>query len=201
MRQFPTAPLAAAVLLAAAASPAGPILKSRDGRIALRYPAGTKPLLDFGGRALLSGGWRAMWNGQPAGPGVGLVSFAELARPGEGPGQVTEMVRFGGSRDPAVVASCLSAGFDPALARKLPDRVINGRHWTAWRGSDAGMSQSVTILSLRTRANGACYAMDRISYAEKVTDAPSAGTVEQKAAAAAMDAIVASLRIAPIPIL
>ena len=140
-----------------------------------------------------------MWNGKPAGPGVGLVSFTQRARPGDGQGQAVEMVRFGGSRARQVVATCLSAGFDPALAHKLPDRMINGRRWTAWAGSDAGMSQSVAVTSLRTRANGACYALDRISYAVKAAEAPPAGTPDQKAAAATMDAIVATLRIVATP--
>jgi len=199
MRLFSILLLAAAAPLAAAVLPEGTTLMSRDGRITLRYPAAVQPALDFGGRALLSGGWRVMWDGKPAGPGVGLVSFTQRARPSDGRGQASEMVRFGGSRDRHVIASCLSAGFDPALAHKLPDRTINGRSWTAWRGSDAGMNQGVEIVSLRTRANGACYALDRISYVVRAAEAPPAGTPNQKTAAATMDAIVATLRIAATP--
>ena len=71
----------------------------------LRYPAGLTPSQDFGGRAMMSGGWRLMWDGKPPGRGQGIARFSIVARPTDSVGQVTEMVQVGESRAPEVVAS------------------------------------------------------------------------------------------------
>lgn len=178
-----------------AATPASRIFVSPDRSVRLRYPAGLTPSRDFGGRPIMSGGWRLMWDGSPPGRGQGVARFQVTARPGDGVGQVTEMMQVGRSRAPEVVATCGTAGQRGPNARRLPNRMLNGHRWTVWRNGDAGMSQQVSATDWRTVVNGACYAIDRVTYTVKAAD-PLPGTAPaQKAAAARMDAVLNSIRV------
>lgn len=180
-------------LIGAAATPITCGYASRDGLVRLSYPIGMTPGHDFAGRSLMSGGWRSTWDGTPPGPGAGGVSFALSAHPGDGVGQVTEMLRIGVSRDHDVVAHCGTAGLQGPNTRRLANRMLGGHRWTRWRNGDAGMSQQVSATDWRTVVDGTCYAIDRVSYAVKAAAGPPAGTPTQHAAAARLDAILASV--------
>lgn len=190
--------LTAAVLLAANTAVALPTrnFASTDGTVRLAYAATLKPGHDFSGRSLMTTGWRLMWNGGDPGPGQGIVRFEQLARPKPGtPGSVTEMIQLGMSRAAPAVARCTSYGLGGG--KRLPDRLIGGRRWAAYDHSDAGMSQSIHAIDLRAVANGACYAVSRITYGVSAVDTPPPSVPTQARAAAAMDAILASVRITP----
>jgi hypothetical protein len=106
------------------------------------------------------------------------------------------MLRIGASDDPASAADCATAGLSANFGSRLPDRTIGGRTWSAWHQSDAGMSQRVDVLALRTRAGKSCYAVDRIGYAVSARD-PAPGLPAQADVAADLDAILASLTLRP----
>lgn len=144
------------------------------------------------GRSLMTGGWRLMWDGAAAGPGDGVVRLTIDARPARGPGVVSEMLQVGYGGGTRAVATCFSQGLGDGT--RLPDRVIGGRRWAAWRHGDAGMSQQIDAIDLRTVYAGRCYAAARISYAVRAADAPR-GLPAQTYAAAALDRALASLRL------
>lgn len=162
------------------------------GLVRLTYPAGLKPGHAFGGRALVSAGWRLMWDGTPAGPGTGVVSFSQDARPSDGQGYVTEAIQIGMSRDAGVVANCGTAGVQSGDTQRLPNRMIGGHRWTVWTNGDAGMSQQIAATDLRTVVDGVCYAIDRFSYAVKAAPPLPRTAPAQADAAARIDAILAS---------
>lgn len=164
-----------------------------DGLVTLDYTDPLTPGHDFGGRALQAAGWRLMWNGK-AGPGDGVVSFSEDARPAAGNGYVTEFIQIGMSRDPGVVSSCGTAGMSGGIAKRLPNRMIGGHRWTVWRGGDAGMSQEIDATDYRTVVNGICYAIDRASYYVRAAD-PKPGLPTQRAAATRIDAVLHSVHV------
>ncbi len=185
------------IALAAAAS-AAPVQRSyvgAGGLVELRYPAGLAPGHAFGGRSLMAAGWHLSWNGAAVGPGTGVVRFSQDARPAGGPGVVTELVQIGLSRDAGVVAHCGTTGALGDGGKRLPDRMLGGHRWTAYRNGDAGMSQGIVATDLRTVVDGVCYAIDRVTYSVKAAD-PLPGTATKQAAAAArMDAILATVRV------
>lgn len=188
------APLLPASLLLAA-TPPGRTFISADRTVRLTHPADLAPSGDFGGRSMMPGGWRVMWDGTQPGPGQGIVRFQLLARPGDGVGQVTEMVQVGMSRAPAVVASCGTAGLKGAITRRLPNRMLGGHRWTLWRGGDAGMSQQSDGTDWRTVVDGTCYTIDRVSYRVRAAPSLPRTAPSLKAAAARIDAILVSIRI------
>ena len=165
------------------------------GRVRLSHPAALNPTRTFSGRALMTGGWRLMWDGTPVGRGVGVARFWQVAKPTNGPGQVIEMVQIGYSRDPAVVARCGTDGAKSGSGRRLPDRMLGGHRWTAYTNGDGGMSQSVAAIDLRTVVEGACYAVDRVTYAIKAASPPPRTAPMQAVAAARMDAILATIHV------
>lgn len=165
------------------------------GLVRLTYPAGLTPAHDFGGKSLMSAGWRLIWDGTPVGPGQGVVSFAQYARPADGQGYITELIRIGMSRDAGVVATCGTAGIKGGSTQRLPNRMIGGHRWTVWTNGDAGMSQQIAATDLRTVVDGVCYAIDRVSYSVKAADPLPNSAPTQAAAAARMDAILASVRV------
>ncbi len=165
------------------------------GRVRLSHPANLNPTRTFSGRALMTGGWRLMWDGTPVGRGVGVARFWQVAKPRDGAGQVIEMVQIGFSRDAAVVARCGTDGAKGGSGRRLPDRMLGGHRWTVYVNGDAGMSQSVAATDLRTVVEGTCYAVDRVTYAVKAGSAPSRTAPTQAVAAANMDAILATIHV------
>ena len=165
------------------------------GRVRLSHPANLNPTRTFSGRALMTAGWRTMWDGKPVGRGIGVARFWQIAKPRDGVGQVVEMVQIGFSRDAGVIARCGTDGAKGANGRRLPDRMLGGHRWTAYSNGDAGMSQSVAATSLRTVVEGTCYAVDRVTYSIKAASAPSRTAPTQAAAAAAMDGILATVHV------
>ncbi len=165
------------------------------GRVRLSHPASLSPTRTFSGRALMTGGWRLMWDGKPTGRGVGVARFWQIAKPRDGVGQVMEMVQIGFSRDAGVVARCGTAGAKGANGRRLPDRMLGGHRWTAYSNGDAGMSQSIAATDLRTVVEGACYAVSRVTYRVKAASAPARTAPTQAVAAANMDAILATIHV------
>jgi hypothetical protein len=165
------------------------------GMVRLSYPAALTPTRNFAGRALMNAGWRQIWDGSPVGRGVGIVRFWQVAKPVDGQGQVTEMVQVGFSRSAAVVATCGTEGLKSASGRRLPDRMLGGHRWTVYSNGDAGMSQQVSATNLRTVVNGACYAIDRVTYAVKAAPPLARIAPTQAIAAARMDAILATIKV------
>ena len=187
-----------ALLAVTAAANAAPLQKAyvgAGGLVRLTYPAGLTPSRDFHGMSLMSAGWRLSWDGVPVGPGTGIVRFAEQARPTSGPGIVNEMVQIGLSRDPGVVAHCGTTGALGDDGKRLPNRMLGGHRWTAYTNGDAGMSQGIVATDLRTVVDGVCYAIDRVSYSVTAADPLPRSAPAQVAAAARMEAILASVRV------
>ena len=193
-------PVRFAFPLIALAAATGAALPSRHyvgagGLVRLTYPATLTPSRDFHGMALMSAGWRLSWDGAPVGAGTGIVRFSEQARPTSGPGIVDEMVQIGMSRDARVVARCGTTGALGDSGKRQPDRMLGGHRWTAYTNGDAGMSQQITATDLRTVVGGVCYAIDRVSYLVEAVDPLAKGAPAQVAAAARMEAILASVRV------
>ena len=149
---------------------------------------------NFSGRALMQSGWRIVWRGD-VGPGTGIVSFEQEARPEGEPGSVFEILRIGMSKDPKTVKDCTTFGLDSGSRHKLPDRTINGIDWTVYGNGDAGMSQEIQAIDLRTVYKGSCYAVDRITYSVKAAETPPASIISQTRAAAQIDDIVETIRL------
>jgi hypothetical protein len=165
------------------------------GAVRLSHPAALNPTRTFSGRSLMTGGWRLMWDGTAPGRGVGVARFWQTAKPKDGAGQVIEMVQIGYSRAAAVVAKCGTEGLRGDSGRRLPDRMLGGHRWTVYSNGDAGMSQGVTATDLRTVVGGACYAVDRITYAVKAAAPPSRTAPTQAVAAERMDAILETIHV------
>lgn len=182
-------------LLAIAAAPAPRTFVGAGGLVHLTYPATLRPTTDFSGKSLMTAGWRLSWDGAPVGPGTGIVRFAQDARPARGEGMVTELVQLGMSRDPGVVAHCGTTGALGPSGERLPNRMLGGHRWTAYRNGDAGMSQQITATDMRTVVDGACYAIDRVTYAVTAAEPLPRSAPGQAATAARMDAILASIRV------
>ncbi|WP_156348407.1 hypothetical protein [Sphingomonas sp. Leaf34] len=163
--------------------------------VRLSHPSSVIPTRNFAGRALLNSGWRQMWDGSAVGRGVGIVRFWQVAKPTGGQGQVTEMLQVGFSRSAGVVATCGTEGLVAGHARRLPNRMLGGHRWTVYTNGDAGMSQQVSATNFRSVINGACYAIDRITYAVKAGAPPPRNAPTQAAAAAQMDAILATIKV------
>jgi len=175
------------ILLALAAFTAAPH------HLTIDRPVGATVSRTLTGRSLMASGWRLMWDGKNAGPGDDVVRFTIRTRPADGVGVVDEMVQVGVGRTGSE-RDCLTRGLRGGGGRALPDRIIGGRRWTAWSNSDAGMSQQVQAIDLRTVHRGRCYAVARIAYAVKAMAAPR-GLPPQSRGAAAMDRALASLRL------
>ena len=184
-----------AIAAAATATPLQRGYVGAGGLVRLTYPAGLTPSRDFHGLSLMSEGWRLSWDGAPVGTGTGIVRFSEQARPSSGPGTVDEMVQIGLSRDPGVVARCGTTGALGDSGKRLPDRMLGGHRWTAYRNGDAGMSQQIAAIDLRTVVDGVCYAIDRATYRVAAADALPKSAPTQVAAAGRIDAILASVRV------
>jgi len=156
-------------------------------------PAGAAVSRTLTGRSLMASGWRLMWDGATPGRGDDVVRFTMRTRPADGPGVVDEMVQIGvGGAGSA--RDCLVRGLRGGGGRALPDRTIAGRRWTAWTNGDAGMSQQVRAIDLRTVHRGRCYAVARISYVVTAMATPR-GLPPQARGAAAMDRALASIRL------
>ena len=165
------------------------------GMVRLSHPSSLMPTRNFAGRALLNSGWRQMWDGTPVGRGVGIVRFWQVAKPTAGQGQVTEMIQVGFSRSAGVVAKCGPEGLVSGHARRLPNRMLGGHRWTVYTNGDAGMSQQVNATNFRSVINGACYAIDRITYAVKAAAPAGRNAPPQAVAAARMDEILATIKV------
>jgi len=165
------------------------------GNVRLSHASSLTPTRNFAGRPLMNRGWRQMWDGAPIGRGVGIVRFWELAKPTDGQGQVTELLQVGFSRSAAVVATCGTAGMVSGNVRRLPNRMLGGHRWTVYASGDAGMSQQVSATNLRSVINGACYAIDRVTYAVKAAPPAGRNAPTQAVAAARMDAILATIKV------
>lgn len=141
--------------------------RSEDGKIAFKYPATLTPTQDFSATYFTPEGWRAMFDGAPVGPGAGQVRFsAESYRAGDDqPFIVTTILQIGTSRDPAVVADCLTRGLNGGNGSQAEDRTMGGVRFTVFKNSDAGMSHQLSSTDLRAVRGGTCIAIDRIEYA------------------------------------
>ena len=184
-----------AILPFANASAAVQKFVGAGGKVRLSYPTTLTPTRNFAGRPLLNSGWRQSWDATPVGRGVGVVRFWQIAKPRDGEGQVTEMLQVGFSRSAAVVAHCGTDGMRSGSGRRLPDRMLGGHRWTVYTNGDAGMSQQVAAINLRTVVDGACYTIDRITYSAKAAPPPARNAPTQATAAARMETILATIKV------
>lgn len=166
---------------------------SKDGNVKLQRPAHIAPSSDFSGRTLLQRGWRVIWDGSAVGEGQGIVRLTLPARAADG-SAVSETLQIGASRDPDVVASCLTYGLVSGSGMRLPTTTIGNHDWTTYSSSDAGMSQSVKAVNYRLVHDGQCYAMDRISYAVRAAKAGEDAPAETDAVKT-MDDVLSSVEI------
>jgi len=172
---------------------------SPDGHVRIDRPGVVAPrTIGVVGDYFFGRGWRVYWQGPDpnARDGRVVVSFAVAARPSTPHMSAREMVQIGVSRDRRVVATCLRAGMLHGADSALPDQTINGVRYAAASNSDQSMSQGVTTLDLRTVVGGACYAVDRVTETAN-SDIPAGVTLPQAQAAAAFDAMIATLHITP----
>lgn len=140
--------------------------RSEDGTLALSYPATLTPTQNFSATYFTPEGWRATFDGAPVGPGVDQVRFsAESYRDGDQPFIVTTVLQIGTSRDPAVVADCLTRGLGGSNGSQAEDRTIGGVRFTVFKNSDAGMSHQLSSTDLRAVRGGTCIAIDRVQIA------------------------------------
>ncbi|WP_293776448.1 hypothetical protein [uncultured Oxalicibacterium sp.] len=172
------------------------VFLSKDGDVRLQQPPGAQRSMEFQGRALMQSGWRMIWDGKAVGEGQGIVRLTLPARAADG-SALSEVLQLGASRDPDVVASCLSHGLQSGNGMRLSPVTINNHVWTSYSGSDAGMSQSIKANNYRLVFEQTCYAMDRISYAVRAAKAAEDALTEAEAARL-MDAALASVEILPV---
>ena len=169
---------------------------SSDGRIHLLRPAAALPTTsDAAFNTLEAPGWRLDWSAQGATPGRLIIRLALKVRPAPPERTATEVFQVGVSRDPATVRSCLTYGLDSGSGRRQPDRLINGIRYAVWSNGDAGMSQQINAIDLRTVVSGACYAVERFSTSETASAGDQSMTLSESRGALQLDATLASLRI------
>lgn len=166
---------------------------SKNGDVRLQRPVAVQPSTDFSGRALLQRGWRVVWDGREVGEGQGIVRLTLPARAADG-SAVSEVLQIGSSRDAEVVASCLTYGLASGSGMHLPATTIKNRDWATYTSGDAGMSQSIKAVNYRLVHEGACYAMERISYAVRAAKADEDSKTDAEAAKI-MDDVLASVEI------
>jgi len=169
------------------------IFVSKDGDIRLQRPVQVEPSSDFSGRTLLQRGWRVVWDRSEVGDGQGIVRLTLPARAADG-SAVSEILQIGTSRDPGVVATCLTYGLASGSGMHLPLTTINNREWTTYASGDAGMSQSIKAVNYRLIHDGRCYAMERMSYAVRAAKADD-GTRDDAEAIKIMDKVLSSVEI------
>jgi len=171
--------------------------RSADGRVSLLRPAAAKlSTQDVPVGSLMTSGWRLIWDGTAPTPGTLEVrlALAVIAPPPQT--RKTEYLQIGMSRDPVSVRTCLSGGLQGGSARRLPDRIIHGQRYTVWTHTDSGMSQTIDARDLRTVHDGACYALERFSYADSASDPDASVSLSERRGAAALDAALASVTLA-----
>jgi hypothetical protein len=197
--------VASAVAAGALASSAGPALAftapqqpfaSLDGRVHILRPAAAEISTSAGAvGTLTTDGWRLIWDGGPVTPGRMEVRLALRTEPTAPATRSVAYLQVGMSRSREAVRTCLTYGLDGGSADRLPDHIINGRHYTVWTNGDAGMNQNVVATDLRTVADGACYAVERMTYSDAASDPSPHVSLSAKAADAMLDAALASLQV------
>ncbi len=198
--------LAGAPRLADAARPAAPTRpaaslqpwRNADRTLALlrpllATPQTTAPALG----ALMTPGWRLVWDGIPsAGAGEVVIRLQLPAAPVPPETSATEILQIGTSRDPDIVPRCLRDGLSTRNVQRLPDRTLAGTRFLAWHNSDAGANQTIAATDLRAIVGGTCYAVERFRYATAAAPPPAPGP-RFAPAASLLDASLASLRVGP----
>ena len=200
---------AAAALVATAAAPArfaSPLQPWRNAdrtvallRPVLARPQTTAPALG----ALMTPGWRLVWDGIPsAGAGEVVIRLQLPAAPVPPETGATEILQVGTSRYPDIVPRCLHDGITAKHVQRLPDRTLGGTRFLAWHDTDAGANQTIAATDYRAIVGGTCYAVERFRYATNATNATNAAPLPQPGtrfpqAAALLDAALASLRVGP----
>lgn len=194
---------AAAALTTAAAAPqrfAAPLQpwRNADRTVALLRPLLARPQTDATALdALMTPGWRLVWDGIPtAGAGHVVIRLQLAASPVPPETRAFEVLQVGTSRDPDIVPRCLHDGITARSVKRLPDRILAGTRFLAWHNADAGMNQTIAATDLRAIVDGTCYAVERFRIADSASPAPVPGTRFPQAARL-LDAALASLRVGP----
>jgi hypothetical protein len=186
-------------LFCATAAAASPVLvpwSDPSGTVRIDRPATIAPSMDdkpLG--ALMSGGWMLDWDGTTQPPGRLLLRLAVAVKPRTPERKAMELLQIGVSRDRGAVSGCLRNGLSGPNERRERDRVFGSVRFTVRRNADAGMSQRIEATDLRAVVDGACYAVERFSYADSASDVDPSVTLPEKEGAALLDAALRSLRI------
>lgn len=147
--------------------------------------------------ALTTSGWRLVWDGARPTPGRMVVRLVLPVAPDPPETNASEVLQVGVGRG---ARTCLTYGLGGGSLVRGPDRTLGGRRYAVWTGGDAGMSQRVRAVELRTVAAGNCYAVARVGYGLTAGERDPAVVTLQARGAALLDAALDSLRIgAPSP--
>jgi hypothetical protein len=146
----------------------------------------------------MSSGWRLVWDGAAATPGQVIVRLSLRVAAAAPETKSSEYLQIGVGRSRAAVRTCVAYGLHGGSGKRLADRIINGRRFAVWENGDAGMSQQISGLDLRTVVGGACYAVERFRYSDSASDPDPSVTLSQARASADLDAALASLQIGPL---
>jgi hypothetical protein len=151
-------PLAAADLATFTAKPWG---------LTVRHPAELSASYMFRPNSFDRGAWRVSYAAD-TGPGTPIVAFAlpELhASNAGGDSTATEELRIGASRDPDVLAGCLTYGMNSGDNAEIGTRDIGGVRFTEVPDNgDGGLSQHIATDDFRALRDGTCWAIDLVHY-------------------------------------
>ena len=151
-------PLAAADLATFTAKPWG---------LTVRHPADLPANDVFRQNSFDRGAWRVSYAAD-IGPGTPIVAFAlpDLhATDAGGDSDATAELRIGASRDPDVLAGCLTYGMNSGDNAQTAERDIGGVRFTEVPDNgDGGMSQHIATDDYRAVRDGTCWAIDLVHY-------------------------------------
>ena len=145
----------------------GAVFRSKEWGLSVRYPAGLTASTTFKPNAFDRGAWRVSY-AAGVGPGTPLVAIAlpDLhAEDAGGTSVAMAELRIGASRDPAVLATCLTYGVHSGDDVEQTTRGISGIVFTEIPDNgDGHAGQRIASDDLRAVHDGTCWAIDLVRY-------------------------------------
>lgn len=145
--------------------------------LTIRYPADLATSTVFKENYFDRGAWRVSWAAD-TGPGTRLVAFSlpDLAvHDAGGDSRATAELRIGASRDPDVVAGCLTYGMNSGNNAELRMRTVGGVTFTEVPdNSDGEMGKTFTTDDFRAVHRGTCFAIDLAVFVGGTSNRPPA---------------------------
>ncbi len=165
--------------------------------LTLRYPADLAPRDTFTPNSFDRGAWRVSYAAD-VGPGMRIVAFALPslhASDAGGDSEASAELRIGVSRDPDVVASCLTYGMNSGDNIASDTRTLGGVVFIEVPDNgDGGLQQRISSDDLRAVHDGACYAIDLVQFVGGTSNKRPAHTAAQLAE---LRGILATIRLHP----